>query len=112
MSAEDDLARNRAAQIAETALGPDSLVGSYLQRWEQNDIVEQGLVVAEPQAGIYLLAVFHADAETVSHQRLVAVGDMIPSVDDMVSEWFSGYLFFDSANWLTKQSETREREAG
>lgn len=79
--------RRRAESMAEVPLGPDSLVGSFYQLLEDDVIVEQGIVVAEPQAGVYLLEVQFVDA--LNHQRVTSIEHMF-ALDEQ--EW----RFFDN----------------
>jgi hypothetical protein len=106
----DPDARNRAAKATEYELGAGTLVGSYFQHWETDELVEQGIVVAEPQAGVYLLAVYAGDAETVRYQRLWGIDRMIDSDE---GQWRSEWRFFDSPAWLmTIITDQAQKEAG
>ncbi len=49
--------RDRKALASEVELNPLSLAGSYFHRLENGEIVWDGIVVGEPQPGVYLLQV-------------------------------------------------------
>ena len=51
----DEPQRDRAAMAADADLSMESLVGSWFHRLENDRMVWQGIVVAEPQPGVYLL---------------------------------------------------------
>jgi hypothetical protein len=73
-------------------LRPDSLVGSYFHSFEERDgsrrIRWQGVVVAEPVPGVYLIETFEWLAGTPYEQQLVRIEDML--------DW----SFYDDADWL------------
>lgn len=81
--------RDRKADIAERPLSPRSLVGSWFIHLENGEAVEEGLIVAEPQPGAYLLdAEVRPDPDRPGivkrSQRLVEAVSMI---DKDGSEW-------------------------
>jgi hypothetical protein len=55
--AEGEKARDRCKLAESVVLDPGSLVGSFFLRLENGEIIWDGMVVAEPQAGQYLLSV-------------------------------------------------------
>jgi hypothetical protein len=58
-----------------------SLVGSWCHRLENDRIVWQGVIVAEPQPGVYLLQIDKLDIGAEHVQRLVTVAQMTSDED-------------------------------
>jgi hypothetical protein len=77
--------RNRRAFCQEVALDPASRVGSWFLKLDGFYVEMQGIVVGEPQAGVYLV-----DTELGYAQRRVQV---VVKLDQMVEE---GWQFFDT----------------
>jgi hypothetical protein len=75
--AGSDYPRDRAKDIAERPLSPMSLCGSYFLAVENDSIVRHGIVVGEPQSGLYLLQLYGWDAGGGTHQTLVPVTEMV-----------------------------------
>lgn len=67
---------------------PDSLVGSFFHGCATRGW--QGLVVAEPHPGVYLLELFSWVMGEASHQQLIRI-------DVMADE---GWQFYDTAEWM------------
>jgi hypothetical protein len=88
-------------------LVPDTLVGSWFHRLENDAVVWQGVVVAEPQPGVYLVQIDKQEPGVWNVQRLVALQTML--VDDDGYDW----RFFDSeelaqnayAHWMSTRKE-------
>jgi hypothetical protein len=74
----------------EFSLVPVTLVGSWFHRLENGEIVWQGVVVAEPQAGVYLVQLDRQEPGVENVQRLVTLQQM--ATDDDGYEW----RFYDS----------------
>lgn len=85
----------RKDALADFELGPLSLVGSWFHRLENDDIVWQGQVVGEVQAGAYLLQVDVMEPGAVNVQRLVDLRTMMS--DDDGYDW----RFYDSEHEAT-----------
>jgi hypothetical protein len=64
---------------------PGSLVGSWFHRLENDRIVWQGAVVAEPQPGSYLLEIDTLDVGAKNVQRLISLEMMLN--DDEGYDW-------------------------
>lgn len=70
--------RNRREEMASCELMPDTLVGSWFHKLEvpsgayQPEMVWQGIVVAEPQAGVYLLDIENYGQRLVSLPQILA----------------------------------------
>lgn len=80
---------SRKTIASESPLNPISLVGSHcLHRGER---IEQALVVAEPQPGIYLLEFCDIVTDEPRHQRIVKLDDLA-KLDDEGGTW----EFYDS----------------
>jgi hypothetical protein len=84
-----------------------SLVGSWFHRLENDRMVWQGVVVAEPQPGVYLLQVDKLDAGAENVQRLATMAQL--TTDDDGYDW----RFYDSENqarsayarWVASEGE-------
>lgn len=74
----------------EFAFHPASLVGSWFHRLENDAMVWQGVVVAEPQPGVYLLQIDRLDVGASNVQRLVPMASL--TTDDDGYDW----RFYDS----------------
>lgn len=84
--------RERERDIVERPLDPNSLVGSWFHRLEDDRIIWQGCVVAEVQAGVYLLELHNWRDGASAHQRLATIQQM--TSDD--EEW----RFYDADEWM------------
>lgn len=82
---EADWGRDRKKGVAECHLSPDTLVGSWCHRLVQNQMVWQGIVVCEPQAGVYLIEMLDQPGQR-GHQVLVSLPQMLEE----------GWRFYDS----------------
>jgi hypothetical protein len=88
---------------ADFQLVPETLVGSWFHRLENGEMIWQGVVVAEPQAGVYLVQIDHQEPGARNTQRLIPLMAMIN--DDDGYDW----RFYDTENearsayaeWLT-----------
>ena len=92
MSTQDETqnARNRRAFCQEVALDPGSLVGSWFLKTDGGfGIEEEGIVVGEPQPGMYLL-----DSEKGRASRRVQI---VVKLETMIEEQ---WMFFDSEESL------------
>ena len=78
---------------------PASLVGSWFHRLENDEMVWQGVVVAEPQAGTYLCQVDRFAPGQSNVQRLITM-QMLTNDDDGY-----GWVFYDT------EAEAREAYA-
>lgn len=83
--------RDRAALASEVELSPVSLVGSYFHRMENGEMVWAGVVVAEPQPGLYLCRCDRLDGRERGAQVLYPIADMVAR--DPGYEW----RFYDTA---------------
>ena len=91
----------RRQGVADAAFNPNSLVGSWLHILDGEEIVAEGIVVAEPSTNIYLVEL---TIEGRKVQRLYPVRLMLE--DETQAEW----RFYDSdsemrdayAAWLTR----------
>jgi len=81
----------RTARIDDQEFGTDSLVGSYFHSDAQRGW--QGIVVAEPHPGVYLVETFSWVMGESHDQRLVRVEDML--------DW----RFYDTADWMNNAYE-------
>jgi hypothetical protein len=63
-------------------LVPETLVGSWFHRLEDDEIVWQGVIVAEPQPGAYLVQIDKQEQGVENVQRLVGLGQMIGDDDE------------------------------
>jgi hypothetical protein len=101
------LAGSRKAFVtdADFVLTPKTLVGSWFHRLEDEEVVWQGVVVAEPQPGAYLVQIDKQEPGVENVQRLIGISQMF-SDDD---EW----RFYDSeeqaqnafAHWKSTRKE-------
>jgi hypothetical protein len=86
---------------------PASLVGSWFHRLENDRMVWQGAVVAEPQPGVYLLQVDRLDVGAQNVQRLVAMASLLNDDDGY------DYRFYDTqreaqaayAEWVSTEGQ-------
>lgn len=102
--------RNRKDYVSKCELSPETLVGSWFHTVEDDVIVWQGIVVAEPQPGVYLLHVDTLEPGARNVQCLVGLEKMVDEgkEDD---EGTSAWRFFDTeeqarsayAEWLTTE---------
>jgi hypothetical protein len=97
--------KSRRDDVQEMQLDPQSLVGSWFHRIENDAMYWQGVVVAEPKSGHYLLHVTSAANMPDNVQRIVPIERMLG--DDDGYEW----RFYDTqqeaidaySKWLTKE---------
>lgn len=71
---------------------PSSLVGSWFHRLENDRMIWQGVVVAEPQPGKYLVQIDKLDVGSENVQRLVTLEAMVNDEDGY--DW----RFYDTEN--------------
>jgi hypothetical protein len=108
-TAPEQLVRSRVAFVSgeEFSLNPHSLVGSWFHRLENDQIVWQGVVVAEPAQAVYLLNVEFLDEGATNVQRLMKLDQL--TNDDDGYDW----RFYDTredavaayASWLAFEKE-------
>lgn len=103
---EDDWGRDRMEAARTCELAPHSLVGSWFHKLDDEVMVWQGIIVGEPQAGVYLLEIEQiGDAKKV--QRLVTLRSMVEAEK---AEW----RFYDTdeemrlayTRWAQSEQET------
>jgi hypothetical protein len=87
---ETQWSRKRREDVLACPLSPVSLVGSWFHKIEGGEITWQGVVIGEPQPGIYLLEVLDWKHGAPVEQRLY-------KLDHMVEEQ---WRFFDSDEWM------------
>lgn len=105
-SGPEGCGRDRKALAAEVELHPGSLVGSWFHKLEADEMVWQGIVVAEPQPGTYLVEVDGSIPGASKVQRVVCLDAMEGDVEDGF-EW----RFYDTdeqmreafAEWSTNR---------
>lgn len=85
MTEEVTEGRNRRDDVITRPLSPDSLCGSWFHKLDEGEYVEQGLVVAEVQPGIYQLEIDDWFTGDPLYQRLQHVDGMTGRTDDV--EW-------------------------
>jgi len=78
--------RDRATFVAGVDLDPASLVGSWFHRLVDGDMVWQGVVVGEPQPGVYLVQIDRLDIGAERVQRLIPIQRMAADDHDG-EEW-------------------------
>lgn len=84
--------RDRAKDVGECALSPASLVGSWFLRVEHSENgIWQGMVVAEPQPGTYLVEIFDWINDRPLGQRLLGLDEMLFSAQTEI-DW----TFYDT----------------
>jgi hypothetical protein len=91
----------------EFALDPNSMVGSWFHRLENDQIVWQGVVVGEPAGGVYLLSIEFLAPGAENVQRLIGLDQMQKDEDGY--DW----RFYDNeetcraayAHWLAFEKE-------
>jgi hypothetical protein len=66
-------------------LVPETLVGSWFHRLENGEIIWQGVVVAEPQPGAYLVQIDRQEPGVENVQRLIGLESML--ADDDGYDW-------------------------
>jgi hypothetical protein len=79
----------------EIASDPKSLVGSYFLGNSTN--TWQGVVVAEPVTGVYLVELFSWISGASTEQRLVRISSML--------DW----TFYDDSKWMTNAADHIQR---
>jgi hypothetical protein len=82
--------RSRLPEGYAFSFSPATLTGSWFHVLENDEIIWQGLVVAEPQAGVYLVQIEKLEYGAENIQRLVPVEKMV--TDDEGYDW----RFFDN----------------
>lgn len=99
--------RNRKDYVSKCELSPETLVGSWFHAVEEDVIVWQGIVVAEPQPGMYLVHVDTLEPGATNVQLLVGLEKMCDDEEN------TAWRFFDTeeqarsayAEWLTTERE-------
>jgi hypothetical protein len=92
--------RDRKALALESALGPDSLCGSWVLCFEDEVVTLQALVVGEPQPGIYIIEVF----DQIDSESKVRGGKYQKPMH--INEFLEGdYRFFDNDVWVRRVLE-------
>lgn len=94
---EQEWSRERRKDILECPLSPASLVGSWFHKLEDDQVVWQGLVLAEPQPGLYLVELLDWTQGQARYQRIVRVESMTSEEP----EW----RFYDSDEWMRRGFE-------
>ena len=92
--------RDRKAFVLESALGPESLVGSWVLAFQGEEVMFQGLVVGEPQPGLYMVEEFdYIDLESKvrggKHQRLFPIEAFLDG----------DFRFYDNEVWVRRVLE-------
>ncbi|CAB4197725.1 hypothetical protein UFOVP1313_28 [uncultured Caudovirales phage] len=105
----DQVIRDRVQFVSsdEFSFSPNSLIGSWFHRLENDQIVWQGVVVGEPAAGVYLISVEVLAPGAENVQRLIDLRQM--TRDEEGYDW----RFYDNseecgaayAYWLLCESE-------
>lgn len=91
---EEEWGRERAKTVAEADLNPATLIGSWFLRFDNGEVHDTGIVVAQvatgqrPQEVVYLVE-YEPRAGDVKQQRLVSLASML--TDDDGYEW----IFYD-----------------
>lgn len=91
---EKDVFRQREGYIAECDLGVTTLCGSWFHRYDNGQIKWQGIVVAEPQPGCYLVELHNWKDGGSAHQRVVTLKAIAEAEEGY--EW----RFYDSDEWM------------
>jgi hypothetical protein len=89
--------QTRAEYVQTIDLDPQSLVGSWFHMVEDEEIVWQGVVVGEPQAGVYLCQIDRLGLGVERVQKLIDLNTMIGLEDDQTSREFRFYDDADTA---------------
>lgn len=84
--------RKQLIEHEDFEFSPGSLVGSWFHRLENDRMVWQGAVVAEPQPGVYLLQVDRLGPGAEQVQRLVKLEQLVNDEDGY--DW----RFYDTEN--------------
>jgi hypothetical protein len=92
---------------ADFVLVPETLVGSWFHRLEDDEIVWQGVVVAEPQPGVYLVQIDKQEPGVENVQLLISLHRMLE--DETGADW----RFYDTedrasnayAHWMSTRKE-------
>ena len=83
---QQEIERESRATIAiESPLSPETLCGSWAL-YHSQDETKQGLVVAEPQAGIYLVQTYDVITDSPGAQVLLTI-EALAKVDDGGGTW-------------------------
>lgn len=104
-----ELADSRLPEEYEFSFDPHTLVGSWFHRLENDVIVWQGAVVAEPRSGVYLVQIDKLDTGAENVQRLIPLERMVADEDGY--DW----RFYDSEDaakaayvaWTTTEKARR-----
>jgi len=86
----------------------DSLVGSFFHSFKDDDVNWQGVVVARPEPGIYLVELFEWLAGSSSAQRLVRIEDMLGWQFYDTPEWMSNAYERHPSTWRARRKDARE----
>jgi hypothetical protein len=103
-----ELAKSRLPADYEFSFNPASMVGSWFHRLENDEIIWQGAVVAEPKPGTYLVQIEQLEPGAKNVQRLIPIEQM--TCDDEGYDW----RFYDThdealmayAAWLSTERST------
>ena len=95
--------RNRMDDVSSADLRPDSLVGSYFLGNDQ-----QGMVVAEPTPGVYLVEMADWIVGASTTQRLVGIAIQRLVGIEAMAEW----RFFDTAERMRNTWENEAARSG
>ena len=95
--------RNRMDDVSSADLRPDSLVGSYFLGNDQ-----QGMVVAEPTPGVYLVEMADWIVSASTTQRLVGIAIQRLVGIEAMAEW----RFFDTAERMRNTWENEAARSG
>lgn len=86
----------RTAGLDQQQLSPSSIVGSFFHSFnDEGGFVWQGVVVAEPRPGFYLVETFEWLAGGSCAQQLVPFEDM------------AAWRFYDTSQWMNNEYELR-----
>ncbi len=99
--------RKEWATSEDFSFAPHSLVGSWFHRLENETMIERGVIVAEPQPGVYLLQVDRIEPGAENVQRLATIQQLTNDDDGY------GWHFYDSeneaksayANWIAHERQ-------
>lgn len=104
---QGEMRNSRLPDDYEFSFDPSTMVGSWFHRLENDRIVWQGVVVAEPRQGVYLVQIDRLDVGAEDVQRLVDIANMVN--DEEGYDW----RFYDSreiavaayAAWVATERE-------
>ena len=92
---DPELDRKRGPLAEQTLLLPHSLVGSFFHADEARKW--QGIVVANPEPGFYLVECFEWGFGHPCWQQIVHIQEM------------KGWRFYDSSEWMIDRQESAEK---